>query len=242
MKFLVGDMQRQRQELSYAVRQLTDNSNSIYQEMNRNASHMKKRSNSTSWTETDLDSMDQSRMDYFASEGSTPLFIDTSAHSANIVNCSSSSKIADYERLLNGNGSYADDLGMESDDLLENSAFNNLTSQEKQEIKTVRIVKQESERRKRDRERTGVLHNLDQVMEEEAQLFNSALNNSDYNAYKRSQSLPRFVIFLIFYYNSFKHYQTFAERIWKLTSHIVSKPLPKLHQLCTNCLRNTKTF
>ena len=193
-------MQRQRQELSYAVRQLTDNSNSIYQEMNRNASHMKKRSNSTSWTETDLDSMDQSRMDYFASEGNTPLFIDTSAHSghsANIINCSSSSKIADYERLLNGNsgsnGGYAEDIGMESDDLLENSAFSNLTSQEKQEIKTVRIVKQESERRKRDRERTGVLHNLDQVMEEEAQLFNSALNNSDYNAYKRSQSLPRLV-------------------------------------------------
>ena len=185
-------MQRQRQELSYAVRQLTDNSNSIYQEMNRNASHMKKRSNSTSWTETDLDSMDQNRCDYFSSEDrTTPLFIDTSANSANIVNCSSSSKIEDYERMLNGNGVYVEDMGLESDELLENSAFSNLSNQEKQEIKTVRIVKQESERRKRDRERTGVLHNLDQVMEEEAHLFNSALNNSDYNAYKRSQSLPR---------------------------------------------------
>ena len=33
---LVGDMQRQRQELSQAVRQLTENSNTLYQQMNKN--------------------------------------------------------------------------------------------------------------------------------------------------------------------------------------------------------------
>lgn len=36
---LVGDMQRQRQELSLAVRQLTDNSNSLYQQMNKNGEY-----------------------------------------------------------------------------------------------------------------------------------------------------------------------------------------------------------
>lgn len=198
-------MQRQRQELSQAVRQLTDNSNSIYEEMNKNASHIKKRTSSNCWTETDLDSMislDQSRsgsmiFSQSSDNGSiTPLFVDinSSNHSANIINCSSSSKIGDMMNdKMNG---YAEDLiesiALENDDLLENSVFGNLSNQEKQEIKTVRIVKRESERRQRDRERSGIFstQNLDQVLEEEAQLFNNALN-SDYGAYQRSKSLPR---------------------------------------------------
>jgi hypothetical protein len=94
--------------------------------------------------------------------------------------------------MMNGkiSNGFGEDL-MESDDLLENSVFGNLSQQDKQEIKTVRIVKRESERRQRDRERSGIFstQNLDQVMEEEAQLFNAALN-SDYG-YQRSKSLPR---------------------------------------------------
>jgi hypothetical protein len=194
-------MQRQRQELSQAVRELTDNSNSIYQEMNRNASGIKKRTSSTSWTETDLDSMDASRMSL--SESVTPLYIDTASSansSSNIINCSSSSKIGEYDinKLMNGrlsNGfsdEIIDSMNLDGDDLLEGSAFMNLSQQEKQEIKTVRIVKRESQQRQRDRERTGYLsQNLDQVMEEEAQLFNNAINSDSYNAYQRSKSLPR---------------------------------------------------
>lgn len=196
-------MQRQRQELSQAVRELTDSSNTIYQEMNRNVTGMKKRTSSTSWTETDLDSIDQSRTSDSLSESTIPLFIDTmssSMNSNNIVNCSSSSRIEDYDinKLMNGkimNGfadEIIDSMALENDDF-EGSAFSNLTQQEKQEIKTVRIVKRESERRQRDRERSGLFstQNLDQVMEEEAQLFNSAINSDSYNAYQRSKSLPR---------------------------------------------------
>lgn len=194
-------MQRQRQELSQAVRELTDNSNSIYQEMNRNASGIKKRTSSTSWTETDLDSLDTSRMSL--SDSVTPLYIETmsSANSStNIVNCSSSSKINEYDmsKLMNGrlsNGyseEIIDSMVLDNDDLLEGSAFNNLSQQEKQEIKTVRIVKRESQQRQRDRERTGYLsQNLDQVLEEEAQLYNNTVNSDAYNAYQRSRSLPR---------------------------------------------------
>lgn len=194
-------MQRQRQELSQAVRELTDNSNSIYQEMNRNASGIKKRTSSTSWTETDLDSNDASRMSL--SDSITPLYIDTASSansSSNIINCSSSSKIGEYDinKLLNGrlSNGFTDEIiesiALDNDDLLEGSAFSNLSQQEKQEIKTVRIVKRESQQRQRDRERTGFLsQNLDQVMEEEAQLFNNAINSDSYNAYQRSKSLPR---------------------------------------------------
>lgn len=195
-------MQRQRQELSQAVRELTDNSNSIYQEMNRNASGIKKRTSSTSWTETDLDSMDTSRMSL--SDSITPLYIDIASSansSSNIINCSSSSKISEHEinKLMNGrlSNGYSEEIiesiALDNDDLLEGSAFSNLSQQEKQEIKTVRIVKRESQQRQRDRERTGYLsgQNLDQVMEEEAQLFNNAINSDSYNAYQRSKSLPR---------------------------------------------------
>lgn len=183
-------MQRQRQELSQAVRELTDSSNSIYQEMNKNVTGMKKRTSSTSWTETDLDSND------FRESFSDPMYIDSSLNSNNIVNCSSSSKIEDFMmngRVMNGySDEVIDSIALDNDDF-EGSMFNNLSQQEKQEIKTVRIVKRESERRQRDRERSGPFptQNLDQVLEEEAKLFNSAINSDSYNAYQRSKSLPR---------------------------------------------------
>lgn len=169
--------------------------------MNRNASGIKKRTNSNSWTETDLDSMDASRMSLSGSI--TPLYIETASSansSSNIINCSSSSKINEYDisKIMNGRMSNGyseeiiDSIVLDNDDLLEGSAFSNLSQQEKQEIKTVRIVKRESQQRQRDRERTGFLsQNLDQVMEEEAQLFNNAINSEAYNAYQRSKSLPR---------------------------------------------------
>jgi hypothetical protein len=149
-----------------------------------------------------LDSLaDLSRMSL--SDSITPLYIDTASSansSSNIINCSSSSRISDYDisKLMNGRMSngYSEEIiesiALDSDDLLEGSAFSNLSQQEKQEIKTVRIVKRESQQRQRDRERTGYLsQNLDQVMEEEAQLFNNAINSDSYNAYQRSKSLPR---------------------------------------------------
>lgn len=56
---LVGDMQRQRHDLSQAVRQLTENSNTLYQQIKPtdHSSQSKKKNLSSSWTETDLDSM-----------------------------------------------------------------------------------------------------------------------------------------------------------------------------------------
>lgn len=59
VQHLVGDMQRQRHDLSQAVRQLTENSNTLYQQIkpSDSSSHLKKKNLSTSWTETDLDSM-----------------------------------------------------------------------------------------------------------------------------------------------------------------------------------------
>lgn len=193
---LVGDMQRKRQELSQAVRELTDNSKSIYQEMNRNASGIKKRTSSCSWAETDLDLQ--------MSDSATPIFIETPSSdisNQSIIDCSSSSRISDYDvsQLMNGrlSNGYNEEILIESirldnDDLLEGSAYSNLSQQEKQENKTVRIVKRESQQRQRDRERTGYLsQNLDQVLEEEAQLFNNAINSDACNSYQRSKSLPR---------------------------------------------------
>lgn len=58
MQVLVGDMQRQRQDLSIAVRQLTENSNSLYQQISQSASSSSQRKwleDNKSWFETDLD-------------------------------------------------------------------------------------------------------------------------------------------------------------------------------------------
>lgn len=214
VQHLVGDMQRQRQELSQAVRQLTENSNTLYQQIrpakehSSSSSHIKKRSQSTSWTETDLDSMYSidhgmsASMDNInlnggsemGSNSTTPLYIDTGSanSSVSILNCSTSSKLSDYGNQKQNYRQHESDgiesSGIDSDDLLEGSAFANLNNSEKQEIKTVRIVKRESERRHRDRERGSISansissQNLDHVMEEEAQLM---------EAYSRSSSLPR---------------------------------------------------
>ncbi|XP_018802728.1 PREDICTED: uncharacterized protein LOC108977483 [Bactrocera latifrons] len=220
---LVGDMQRQRQELSSAVRQLTENSNRLYQEIGNKENianglpldiSQKKRTNSASWQETDLDSMhsiSHTLSDDSTLNLSTPLYVDTKLSDFNNGD--------ELQRLMAGAGvsagSYryndaSDNLetsGVDSDGFLDSNPFANLTNQEKQEIKTVRIVKRESERRHRDRsERNGLsssTQNLDQVLEEEQQLMssNGLISNgyqhmnggttNDYQSNGRSKSLPR---------------------------------------------------
>ncbi|XP_046803740.1 uncharacterized protein LOC111690014 isoform X4 [Lucilia cuprina] len=236
---LVGDMQRQRQELSSAVKQLTENSNRLYQEIGNkehgslrngetssNNGSIRKRSNSGCWIETDLDTMMCVNRTFSDSTMnlSTPLYVDTSSNntSGNLLNCSStSSKLSDYntgDSMTNesqrrmGSSSYryndsSDNLetsGVDSDGFLETNPFANLTQQEKQEIKTVRIVKRESERRHRDRsERSGLSNstqNLDQVAEEEQySLMNGGsvmgmggnYHVKEHQTNERSKSLPR---------------------------------------------------
>lgn len=204
-------MQRQRQELSQAVRQLTENSNTLYQQIKPNefSSHIKKRNPSIiGWMETDLDSMayidhgstptsssaDHTMHNSYSdfNNSTTPLYIDTSSASSNILNCSSSTNRNFYGNHKHQESDGIESSGMESEsDLLEGSQFSNLSKQEKQESKTVRIVKRESQQRQRDRERTGNVsfsnQNLDQVMEEE--MF--AQQQQDNYAYNRSKSLPR---------------------------------------------------
>lgn len=204
---LVGDMQRQRQELSQAVRQLTENSNSLYQQIGNNnkdshqSSHIKRRQHVSCWTETDLDTMiSTNHTTSMSTENlnlNTPLYVDTNSanSSGNFLNCSSSSKHSenDSTNLHHRNSRYTDSDGMEasgmdsSDDLLENNTFSNFSNQERPEIKTVRIVKRESERRSRERSGNISLsnQNLDQVIEEDVH------NQQTEDLYSRSKSLPR---------------------------------------------------
>lgn len=139
-------MQKQRQELSQAVRQLTENSNSLYQQI-RPKDQLKKRL-SSSWTETDLDSMASinhqslsasienihfGRVDTTNSSSTTPLYIDTGSinSSINLSNCIPSNKhniSAGNNKMIGYKGHDTDGLessGMESDDLLETSGFGN---------------------------------------------------------------------------------------------------------------------
>ncbi|XP_038104797.1 uncharacterized protein LOC6032089 isoform X5 [Culex quinquefasciatus] len=173
---LVGDMQRQRNELSQAVRQLTDNSDSLHKQINKNGdsrSHIKKRSQGAAWVETDLDSLvskDQGRHD-------STLSLNVSEKQSSVYGRSDLDRSEAFES-----------CSVDSDDLLEDSSGNPFGYPDKQEIKTVRIVKRESERRHRDREKdrsNASTHSLDQVLEEEAQIF------EDYNNYHRAKSMPR---------------------------------------------------
>lgn len=173
---LVGDMQRQRNELSQAVRQLTDNSDSLHKQISKNGdsrSHIKKRSQGAAWVETDLDSLvskDQGRHD-------STLSLNVSEKQSSVYGRSDLDRSEAFES-----------CSVDSDDLLEDSSGNPFGYPDKQEIKTVRIVKRESERRHRDREKdrsNASTHSLDQVLEEEAQIF------EDYNNYHRAKSMPR---------------------------------------------------
>lgn len=216
---LVGDMQRQRHDLSQAVRQLTENSNTLYQQIkpSDHSSQSKKKNLSTSWTETDLDSMIST--DHQLSSSFDNISINTQDLSASTylnnrsgnlssLNCSTSDN-GDYmfNKLISSHKSQDFDAiessEVENEDFLEGmsvTALNNKNgifdfplrtgnqhNQDKQEIKTVRIVKRESERRHRDRERSNAnssitsMQNLDHVIEED-------MLNTEFN---RSKSLPR---------------------------------------------------
>ncbi|CAB3238428.1 unnamed protein product [Arctia plantaginis] len=177
---LVSALQRQRQELSRAVRHLTQQSHAL---QTTHDSLPGKRRPLSSWQETNLDTghtIDHGQSDYDYRVGpllppghyepinvGTPLYVDTRVPGNDVTS----------------------PLG--SEDLLQ-TGFSNLTNVEKQEIKTVRIVKRESERRQRDRERSlqpmsdwpsnNITANLDQFLEEE--LVQSV-------HYSRASSLPR---------------------------------------------------
>ncbi|XP_075984409.1 pleckstrin homology domain-containing family A member kramer isoform X5 [Anticarsia gemmatalis] len=177
---LVSALQRQRQELSRAVRHLTQQSHAL--QTSHDAMPGKRRPMS-SWQETNLDTghtIDHGHSDYDYDIGpllppghyeptnmETPLYVDTRGPGNDVTS------------------------PLNSEDL-QHSGFGNLSNVEKQEIKTVRIVKRESERRQRDRERSlqpmsdwpsnNITANLDQFLEEE--LIQSV-------NYSRSSSLPR---------------------------------------------------
>ncbi|XP_030746219.1 uncharacterized protein LOC115875028 isoform X3 [Sitophilus oryzae] len=135
----IGDLQKQREELSLQVRQLTDKSTATHSHQNlhlhhhENQSGNKKRPTSF-WRETDLDSMNFIDHGYESFSSTTPLYINTDVKSLG------GNDFAD--RNLKTSDSTSDDTALSSNQL------------EKQEIKTVRIVKRESERRQRDREKT----------------------------------------------------------------------------------------
>lgn len=125
VQVLVADMQRQRQDLSFAVRQLTDNSNSLYHQL-RQRSDTK-----CPWSETDIDLENIER-----------------------------------EKIINFDTYSKKDRDISHDS--NNQSFSNSILQDKQEIKTVRIVKREAEKRQRDREKTDKsIQHLDDVLKEE---------------------------------------------------------------------------
>ncbi|XP_055385065.1 protein PF3D7_1417600 [Condylostylus longicornis] len=228
---LVVDMQRQRQDLSEAVRQLTENSNRLYKEIGEKASSItaslnqsqKGRRNTSCWTETDLDSMVS--IDHTSNNSSspsdnltTPLYIDTSGNNST-------------QNHNNDNDIYSLDNRhrTEADDYTENTQFTNLTNQEKQEIKTVRIVKRESERRHRERGSTAVTmsnQNLDQVMEEDPQI----IQNHTEESHGRSKSLPRS------YNDHYEHYKqnSYSNGQHQQQNHHYSKRKEMQHRLMTN--------
>ncbi|XP_017777199.1 PREDICTED: uncharacterized protein LOC108563122 isoform X3 [Nicrophorus vespilloides] len=148
----VGDLQRQRQELCMQVRQLTDRSNNLQQQIKpfslpnaqSNQALGNKKKMQSLWRETDLDTMNITdhgdSWDSSTPLSTTPLYINTAESDF-------------YNRSL------------QSDSTSEDTS-QNMIPQEKQEIKTVRIVKRESERRQRDREKI-VTGKWDPVAEEE---------------------------------------------------------------------------
>ncbi|KAI8437601.1 hypothetical protein MSG28_011871 [Choristoneura fumiferana] len=179
-KQLVSALQRQRQELSRAVRHLTQQSHVL---QTTHDSMPGKRRLMSSWQETNLDTghtTDHGNSDYDyemsgvmspnhygQSNMETPLYVDTRGGGNDVMSPMTSEE-------------------------MQNGGFANLTNVEKQEIKTVRIVKRESERRQRDRERSlqpmsdwpsnNITANLDQFLEEEL------IQSSNY---PRASSVPR---------------------------------------------------
>ncbi|XP_039295349.1 uncharacterized protein LOC120353912 [Nilaparvata lugens] len=168
---LVGDLQRQRHELSIQVRQLTDKSRSLSQQIRPGPTGVagagalmgKKRPLHTSWLETDLDSqvtrdlgMDSRDLGLDSPTPTSPtpppppppLYVNTDNDSSAAVSptniSSNNSELASRDDMSH-QMQYCRPMDIsEADDRIK-----------AQEIKTVRIVKRESERRQRDRDRSG---------------------------------------------------------------------------------------
>ncbi|KPJ10751.1 hypothetical protein RR48_07757 [Papilio machaon] len=191
---LVSALQRQRQELSRAVRHLTQQSRVL---QTTHESMPGKRRPITCWQETNLDTghtIDHGQSEYdWARTLRTPgqrehdhEFERKLEH--RLERQYEHRAERQYEHRLEQERAplYVDTrpsaaelpltLPLNSDDMQHN-AFSNLSNVEKQEIKTVRIVKRESERRQRDRERSlqpmsewpnaNITANIDQFLEEE---------------------------------------------------------------------------
>ncbi|KAL0273170.1 UNVERIFIED_CONTAM: hypothetical protein PYX00_005908 [Menopon gallinae] len=183
---LVGDLQRQRHELSAQVKQLTEKSDTLVQQIRPGPTGVagagpipgKKKSSST-WLETDLDllvtqdvgvespvispqhqqqSQQPSSTVPLSPRSTTPIYINTEVSkriepvqetSSGAEESKSPSK-PEVERTM----TYCTPVELsEADDRMKR--FYGIIPREKQEIKTVRIVKRESERRQRDRDRSG---------------------------------------------------------------------------------------
>lgn len=128
-----------------------------------------KKKTSSVWRETDLDTMNI--IDHGdchpRSNSTTPIFVSPDTRPSEYDFYDPTSKCVDYD---------------------ENSQSPQLTFQEKQEIKTVRIVKRESERRQRDREKIITSGKWDPVREEES------LNMKDlYRPVQKTQSFANVV-------------------------------------------------
>ncbi|XP_045779529.1 uncharacterized protein LOC123877067 isoform X2 [Maniola jurtina] len=194
VQHLVSALQRQRQELSRAVRHLTQQSHAL--QITHDSMPGKRRPMS-SWQETNLDTghtIDHGHSEYdydmtgpvmppghYGQSVETPLYVDTRTPGMDVAS------------------------PLNSEDM-QHTAFGNLSNVEKQEIKTVRIVKRESERRQRDRERslqplsdwssTNITANIDQFLEEElVQPINnyraSSLPRTDYSKYEEYYAKPQ---------------------------------------------------
>ncbi|XP_039294554.1 uncharacterized protein LOC111059440 isoform X2 [Nilaparvata lugens] len=178
---LVGDLQRQRHELSIQVRQLTDKSRSLSQQIRPGPTGVagagalmgKKRPLHTSWLETDLDSqvtrdlgMDARDLGLDSPTPTSPtpppppppLYVNTDNDSSAAVSptniSSNNSELASRDDMSH-QMQYCRPMDIsEADDRIKR--FYGIIPKDKpQEIKTVRIVKRESERRQRDRDRSG---------------------------------------------------------------------------------------
>ncbi|XP_048007214.1 uncharacterized protein LOC125242419 isoform X5 [Leguminivora glycinivorella] len=178
---LVSALQRQRQELSRAVRHLTQQSQAL---QTTHDSLPGKRRPTSSWQETNLDTghtTDHGNSDYDYDMGSG-VMSPGNYESSNM----------DVPLYVDTRGGGNDVMSPMTSEEMQNGGFANLSNVEKQEIKTVRIVKRESERRQRDRERSlqpmsdwpsnNITANLDQFLEEEL------IQSSNYS---RASSVPR---------------------------------------------------
>ncbi|XP_060515874.1 uncharacterized protein LOC132695573 isoform X2 [Cylas formicarius] len=174
----IGDLQKQREELRLQVRQLTDKSNSPHlhqmkqHSFTTNQFNYSKKKPVSVWRETDLDTM--SNIDHscynYASTPTKPLYINTNTKSTD------------------GSAEYVDpsqkaaELGND-DTLLSSNML------ERPEIKTVRIVKRESERRQRDREKTFT-EKCDILAEEDDNLLTKLIPSQAQNYFYDHHSLP----------------------------------------------------